>query len=503
MDISDQPVTPAVWAVILAIFAGIVAHVLLGRRLDQPLPEVQPFRRGRWRTILAWLVILTIVTGIVLQVMRARGSSGNTALQSIRDQSEDFTFRYLVGTYQLLRGLDPAADERIYTDAKQAVGAGTPTQQLRFAILAGELKGPEAALSELAEVKTEAAASLADILRRLYRDYERKQLNAPSVSEAEKGKLRSELGWMGDFALHPAGGPDPAGRDALLAGALRTCFALIGAMLVFGLLGLAGLPCLFVVLLMAWYRKLSSGLGTASGAGGLYAETFAIWLVLFVGLNVLFLWPPLGGLPDALKGIAVLLTMVVLAWPIAWGVPWRQVREEVGLTWGGRPWLEPLLGVYTYIMALPLMAVGLILVYLLMKLQGWLQGNDMPTPPAHPIAEKLGQAGWGQLLQLFFLASVVAPIVEETMFRGVLYRHLRDATGRWRAAASMLTSATVVSFLFAVVHPQGWLGVPVLMSIALGLTIAREWRGTLLPAMVAHGLNNFIALVLSTLLFRG
>ena len=82
------------------------------------------------------------------------------------------------------------------------------------------------------------------------------------------------------------------------------------------------------------------------------------------------------------------------------------------------------------------------------------------------------------------------------MFRGVLYRHLREATRRWRLALSLLASGLVNSFLFAVVHPQGLIAVPVLMGLALGFTLAREWRGTLVPSMVAHGLNNGLVTLL-------
>jgi membrane protease YdiL (CAAX protease family) len=94
------------------------------------------------------------------------------------------------------------------------------------------------------------------------------------------------------------------------------------------------------------------------------------------------------------------------------------------------------------------------------------------------------------------LAAVVAPLVEETMFRGVLYRHLREASCRWGTAWSIVFSGTVASFIFAVLHPQGLLAVPVLMALAYGFTIAREWRGTLVPCMVGHGLSNGLVTLL-------
>jgi membrane protease YdiL (CAAX protease family) len=82
------------------------------------------------------------------------------------------------------------------------------------------------------------------------------------------------------------------------------------------------------------------------------------------------------------------------------------------------------------------------------------------------------------------------------MFRGVLYRHLRDSTRPLRPWQSVLVSALLVSFLFAVIHPQGFLGVPPLMALALAFTLMREWRGTLLPPMIAHGVNNGVATLL-------
>ena len=50
---------------------------------------------------------------------------------------------------------------------------------------------------------------------------------------------------------------------------------------------------------------------------------------------------------------------------------------------------------------------------------------------------------------------------------------------------------------FAAIHPQGWVAMPALMGLATGMTLVREWRGTLVPSMVIHGLSN--ALVMSML----
>jgi membrane protease YdiL (CAAX protease family) len=81
------------------------------------------------------------------------------------------------------------------------------------------------------------------------------------------------------------------------------------------------------------------------------------------------------------------------------------------------------------------------------------------------------------------------------MFRGALFHYLR---GRWSWAAS----AVVVSFVFAVIHPQGWIAVPALGAIALALAALREWRGSIIASMVAHAFNNFLAVSFALLLLR-
>ena len=77
------------------------------------------------------------------------------------------------------------------------------------------------------------------------------------------------------------------------------------------------------------------------------------------------------------------------------------------------------------------------------------------------------------------LACVAAPVVEETMFRGLLYRQLRNSTRHWRTFLSIAMSVFLNAFIFAVIHPQSLLAVPALMTLAAGFTIIREWRQSL------------------------
>jgi membrane protease YdiL (CAAX protease family) len=114
----------------------------------------------------------------------------------------------------------------------------------------------------------------------------------------------------------------------------------------------------------------------------------------------------------------------------------------------------------------------------------------------HPVVPILPGAGLELKVTIFVLAAIIAPIVEETMFRGVFYRHLREGTRKFGGVWSFLASALLTSFIFAAIHPQGWRGIPPLMGIAMGLNLAREWRGSLIPSMIAHGINNGLVMAI-------
>mgnify|MGYP002019262003 CR=1 FL=1 len=108
----------------------------------------------------------------------------------------------------------------------------------------------------------------------------------------------------------------------------------------------------------------------------------------------------------------------------------------------------------------------------------------------NPIIIEIANGGWQVRVLIISLAAIAAPIVEETIFRGVLYRQLRTSSKAFNHAISILGSVLIVSFLFAAIHPQGWIAIPALMGIAIGMNLMREWRGTVIPSMVVHGVSN-------------
>ena len=92
-----------------------------------------------------------------------------------------------------------------------------------------------------------------------------------------------------------------------------------------------------------------------------------------------------------------------------------------------------------------------------------------------------------------FLATVTAPIVEEVVYRGVLYSAFQRAAG---VPAAFL----LVTFLFAVVHvPQYYPSYSTIFLLALlsvTLTFLRVWSKNLLPCIILHTLFNGLQSIL-------
>jgi membrane protease YdiL (CAAX protease family) len=95
-----------------------------------------------------------------------------------------------------------------------------------------------------------------------------------------------------------------------------------------------------------------------------------------------------------------------------------------------------------------------------------------------------------------FMATATAPLVEEVIYRGILYSALQRAIGAWWAVA-------VVVMLFALVHvPQYWPNFGILIVILMlsaVLTIVRAHTGKLLPCFIIHLVFNGVQSVLIVL----
>ncbi|MDQ4121369.1 MAG: CPBP family intramembrane metalloprotease [Acidobacteriota bacterium] len=92
-----------------------------------------------------------------------------------------------------------------------------------------------------------------------------------------------------------------------------------------------------------------------------------------------------------------------------------------------------------------------------------------------------------------FLATFTAPLIEETVYRGVMYSAFRRTFGQ-------IGAVILVTFLFALVHvPQYYPSYGVILAIlllSLVLTLVRAWTGNLLPCVVIHTVFNGVQSIL-------
>ena len=119
-----------------------------------------------------------------------------------------------------------------------------------------------------------------------------------------------------------------------------------------------------------------------------------------------------------------------------------------------------------------------------------LSGEDATTPDQLP-PHLTGAA----VVASVILAVLIAPVVEETYFRGILFRSIRDRHGFW-------PGALISGVLFGLVHwvPSPWQDAVLLQTIMVFTGIALAWiyerRGSLLANVAAHMAFNAVGIVL-------
>ncbi|WP_339230369.1 type II CAAX endopeptidase family protein [Oceanobacillus sp. FSL K6-2867] len=92
----------------------------------------------------------------------------------------------------------------------------------------------------------------------------------------------------------------------------------------------------------------------------------------------------------------------------------------------------------------------------------------------------------------FISAAIISPIYEEIFYRGFLYKWFRV---KWGVGAGMLCS----SFIFTIVHLPTYNTLPVNFASGIIFAWTYEKSGSVLPAMIVHGVFNGLAIILTAL----
>lgn len=269
---------------------------------------------------------------------------------------------------------------------------------------------------------------------------------------------------------------------------------IIGVMLVAGAVGLA--------IAVSFLAKYSDSLRTAPPPGvssKILIRAFLVYLVANLVLGgVAVASVSLSGLDDAgevgnlvylvLQSLAILTAFALGLGSLAIQTGYskeclrriglRLVSFKTALKWG----------VGGYLAALPFFGVAVLAAQYLDKTV-----FRAIKIPEHPLVSYLTGDGGASFVLVFVLGAIIAPLVEETFFRGFLYSMLRDGLGVWAAA---VFSAVI----FAVGHPLPTFFLPIFV-LGVVFALMREKTGSVIPSMVAHCIHNTTTMILARLLY--
>ncbi len=318
-------------------------------------------------------------------------------------------------------------------------------------------------------------------------------MSSDGLDDAALTRFESRHGYFGKLARAVGQPENEQSRRALLedGGAL---FARV--LVLFGIV-IVALVTGFVLFVVMFVKRVNRTLqmrlniqrAMSHRDRTLLLESFLVFLLGFLVVRELAGAIVQQGGPDLSRFLIWLLLLAPL-WPLLRGMKWRELHLALGWHANGAGvkgvLKESGLGVVGYLAGLPIVLVGVLMMFVLIQLTR--------TSPTHPAVSEATNADFMTALKLYVLASLWAPIVEETVFRGSLYYNLRG----WMRP---LLSGFIVAFIFAIIHPQGIAVVPALMSLAIVFALMREWRGSMIGPMVAHGLHNAFVVTMAILVF--
>jgi membrane protease YdiL (CAAX protease family) len=338
--------------------------------------------------------------------------------------------------------------------------------------------------------------------------------SSDQVREFERAVHRMELGWYAHIALEAlyrgAGLETEAVNEARLANRSSARVFLLGMLgAIAGVLGL-GLCALLGLRLLSTARRYRPPLTPLdrlltprapwpytprqrSILYYLFISYLASVAILRIATGWLGVSPLLGASTDRpvqSLALAIRLSLLPLVLPtlLLLRVARREFIKPAALGFCTANWkVDVLCGVAGYMSSIPLLYVARTLSERLFR------GVETPVNPA--ISSFAGTESTLFQALIFLQAAMLAPLIEETLFRGVFFQSLEDRTGRWLAAV-------IASGVFAVLHPQlplGFLGIFVLGMVFNALFVLRR---SLLPGIVAHALNNGLILLFLLTLIR-
>ncbi|GAB5497649.1 MAG: hypothetical protein Phyf2KO_27290 [Phycisphaerales bacterium] len=481
-----------------------------GRRKTRPHREPDPGSRSAGLLTLAILIpVLVVVVFLQQRSVILSAAQAEAEAQQIVPSGKADTFgllsRFTVKFHHTMMEIDPSQGATALEDAGYLKNlddtAYSPHEMMRAAIVAAELSGPEAAqerlentylytvdvLDELDDEYADAVFEDIDAFQTIYAGEE--------LPEEVRNRLVEHHGWHGRLALTFGKDNDDPERAELISGGLGLMLGLVGfaVLVVIALLGGFVLLVLGIVLLATGKFKMRF---TPPGVGGsVYLETFAVFVAAFLFTQVMSMLLEGKAPAAAIFGIQWLVALSIF-WPMVRGVSFARWKADMGFEAPEGVMKEIGLGIVTYLACVPLYFAAALLSFLLLILRTLLMGSvsgeaapAVEAPVSNPIIDIIEKTDAVTLIVLGSLMCIWAPLVEEAIMRGALFRHFRS---RFIFVFSALFSAA----LFGVLHQYDVLMLIPIITLGAAFAFMREWRGNIVGCMTAHAMHNCTIFVL-------
>lgn len=168
---------------------------------------------------------------------------------------------------------------------------------------------------------------------------------------------------------------------------------------------------------------------------------------------------------------------IAMCWAVATGLGKRSLKESIGWNWDEPSMMKKVgIVILTVVASIALFQVTPLF---------------LPDSKKTPFSDML-QASQSVRYVVAFLAVFTAPLVEEFVYRGLLYSPLKRALGT-------VGAVSIATILFALVHvPQywgAWASLVGLLLLSLGLTVVRATTKSILPCVAIHTVFNAIGAI--------
>jgi len=366
------------------------------------------------------------------------------------------------------------------------------TELLRLGSVGWEGDEPRAA-----QVLAERAARDADLTLRA--------LRAADLGADEADELRTRLGYAGRVAVVAHLAPQEPERQAVLGGGYTIMAVMVGVILAVGVVALAALTCFVIAIVQLARGRFVRRFVPPAPGGSVYSEMLLMFVIGFLALQLLapIVMRPLQGRMSETEIItlslgAQWLLALVIFYPLLVGVPIARWKADLGLHRGRGFIREAFAGVFAYLAMLPVFVLA-VLVSLVLTLIWTMLKSHLGMPeglPDNPILDLVQRFDTLGLVVLGSLIVLWAPLVEEIVFRGAFYRHLRARMGVFLAILiSGVVFGVMHGYLFAMLLP--------VITLGFGFALMREWRDSLIAPITAHMLHNATIFLILILVVRG